>query len=118
MKKAFFVCLLVLASAGTVSAQSSARDFAARLNGSRFFGHDRSWSGAEVIYRSSSVATEADARRWWMSSPAHRRLLLSGAISDVACVGSVCVGRSSSSFSSSVSVSTGRRGPLRRLLGR
>ena len=114
MKKALLVCLLVLASAGTVSAQGTARDFAARLNGSRFFGHDRSWGGAEVIYRSSGLATEADARRWWMSSPAHRRLLLSGAISDVACVGSVCVGRSSSI----VSVSSGGRGPVRRILGR
>lgn len=73
---------------GTASA------YAARMNAGGFFRHDRAWGGAEVIYRSSGQATEAEARQWWMNSPPHRRLLVSGAIQDVACVGGVCVGRS------------------------
>lgn len=68
--------------------------YAARMNAGRFFRHDRSWGGAEVIYRSSGTATEAEARQYWMNSPPHRRLLVSGVIQDVACVGGVCVGRS------------------------
>lgn len=71
----------------------SAFDYAQRMNSSGYFRHDAGFNGAEVIYRSSGVATEADARRWWMNSPRHRALLLSGAITDIACVGNVCVGR-------------------------
>lgn len=118
MKKALLFALLVSAAlVESASAQTGARAYAARMNASGFFRHDRSFSGAEVIYRSSGVATEADARRWWLSSPAHRRLILSGAISDVACVGSVCVGRGggSSSYSSTTVRSTSWTGSGRRL---
>lgn len=81
---------------------SGAHEYAVRLNGSRAFRHDPRFGGAEVIYKSSGIATEADARRWWMNSPPHRKLLLSGAIQDVACVGGVCVGRSVGAVKSNV----------------
>ena len=67
--------------------------FAATLNASGGLFHDNSYNGAEVVYRSSGVATEEAARRSWMRSPGHRRLLLAGKISNVVCVGNVCVGR-------------------------
>lgn len=93
-----FVMLFVFFVAGAftsvVFAQSSAQDYASRMNRGGFFRHDRSWGGAEVIYQSSGVATQADAMRWWMNSPPHRRLIQSGQITDIACVGNVCVGRS------------------------
>lgn len=73
---------------------SGARAYAARMNSTRVFRHDASFQGAEVIYQSSGVATPEAAKTWWMNSPPHRRLLLSGAIQDIQCVGSVCVGRS------------------------
>lgn len=92
------VLLVAFFVAGTftsaVFAQSSAQDYASRMNRGGFFRHDRSWGGAEVIYRSSGMATQADAMRWWMNSPPHRRLIQSGQITDIACVGNVCVGRS------------------------
>lgn len=73
---------------------SGAGLYAARLNAGRIFRHDPAFQGAEVIYKSSGEATEAEARQWWMNSPAHRQLLVSGAIQEIACVGGVCVGRS------------------------
>lgn len=73
----------------------TAESYAVRMNASGSLRHDASFGGAEIIYRSSGMATEADARRWWMNSPRHRALLTSGAITDIACVGNVCVGRSS-----------------------
>lgn len=92
--------LLVVGCSSEAKAQTcldgscgTAAGYAARMNAGGFFRHDRSWGGAEVIYRSSGQATEAEARQWWMNSPAHRRLLVSGAIQDIACVGGVCVGR-------------------------
>lgn len=92
------VLLMVFFVAGTFTsaafAQSSAQDYASRMNRGGFFRHDRGWGGAEVIYRSSGMATQADAMRWWMNSPPHRRLIQSGQITDIACVGNVCVGRS------------------------
>ncbi len=88
------LCFLFGLLATSAFAQSSAQDYAARMNRGGFFRHDRSWGGAEVIYRSSGTATQADAMRWWMNSPPHRRLIQSGQITDIACVGGVCVGRS------------------------
>jgi len=76
-----------------VSYSNSTYGFAATLNASGGLFHDSSYNGAEVIYRTSGVATEDAARRSWMRSPGHRRLLLAGKISDVVCVGNVCVGR-------------------------
>jgi hypothetical protein len=73
---------------------STAAGYAATMNARGLFRHDRAWGGAEVIYQSTGTATETEARAAWMRSPAHRRLLVSGAIQDVACVGGVCVGRS------------------------
>lgn len=81
-------CINVNASSAT-----GAGDYAVKLNQGRLFRHDPSFRGAEVIFKSSGIATEADARRWWMNSPPHRKLLLAGAIQDIQCVGSVCVGR-------------------------
>lgn len=73
--------------------QDSTYGFAATLNASGGLFHDNSYNGAEVVYRSSGVATEEAARRSWMRSPGHRRLLLAGRVSEVVCVGNVCVGR-------------------------
>jgi len=86
--------------------QSGAFEYAQQMNNSGFFRHDRNWGGAEVIYRSSGVATQEDAMRWWMNSPPHRRLVQSGQITDVQCVGGVCVGRSGGSSSYSYNSST------------
>lgn len=88
------LCFLLGSFTASVFAQSSAQDYASRMNNGGFFRHDRGWGGAEVIYRSSGMATQADAMRWWMNSPPHRRLIQSGQITDIACVGNVCVGRS------------------------
>lgn len=96
MKK--FLALSAFFVAGAVTSvafgQSGAFEYANRMNSGGFFRHDRSFNGAEVIYRSSGTATEADAMRWWMNSPPHRRLVQSGQITDIQCVGGVCVGRS------------------------
>lgn len=75
------------------SNQTGAYEYAVNLNRGRVFRHDPAFRGAEVIFRSSGQATEAEAKQYWMNSPGHRRLLLSGAIQEVACVGGVCVGR-------------------------
>ena len=66
------------------------REFAERLNVGRFQ-HDPLYVGAEVIYQSSEPATEAEAIEAWKESPAHNALLPE--ITEVACVGNVCVGR-------------------------
>jgi hypothetical protein len=104
MKNVIWILLALLLFAGCSSAAEAqvcvdgscgtAAGYAARMNAGRFFRHDQAWGGAEVIYRSSGTATEAEARESWMNSPPHRRLLVSGAIQDIACVGGVCVGRS------------------------
>lgn len=80
-------------SANYSSYSDTTYGFATTLNASGGLFHDNSYNGAEVVYRSSGVATEEDARRSWMRSPGHRRLLLAGKISNVVCVGNVCVGR-------------------------
>jgi len=118
---------------GSVEAQdcpggqcSTAASYAARMNAGRFFRHDRTWAGAEVIYRSSGQASEAEAQAAWMRSPAHRRFLVSGAIQDIACVGGVCVGRSVQAVQANIAapfmqgVSSGlksinHRAPLKRI---
>ena len=130
MKKILALCVFFVAGAVTSVSfgQSGAFQYAQRMNSGGFFRHDRSFNGAEVIYRSSGTATEADAMRWWMNSPPHRRLVQSGQITDIQCVGGVCVGRSggtssynynsttTSNYSYSGSGAGGRaRGFLRRL---
>lgn len=95
--------VFVLAISGLAHAQTGAREFAARLDSSRAFYHDRSYGGAEVIYRSSGVATPEAARASWLGSQkGHRELLLSGSITDVQCVGGVCVGRGPATTSKTV----------------
>jgi hypothetical protein len=56
----FFAFLLVVGFC-QVSLAQSAQEYAVELNRSRVFQHDRGFRGAEVIYRSSGTATEADA---------------------------------------------------------
>ena len=75
------------------SYSSSTASFASALNASGSLFHDGSYVGPEVVYRSSGIATQADAMRTWRRSPPHRRLLRSGAITEVVCTGNVCVGR-------------------------
>jgi hypothetical protein len=102
------LCFVMGLMSASVFAQS-AQDYATRMNNGRFFRHDRSWGGAEVIYQSSGTATRQDAMRWWMNSPPHRRLIQSGQITDIACVGNVCVGRSGGggSYNQNVSYNQG-----------
>ena len=94
MKSFVLALCFLLGTVATSAFAQSAYDYASRMDRGGFFRHDRSWGGAEVIYRSSGIATRADAMRWWMNSPPHRRLVQSGQITDIACVGNVCVGRS------------------------
>lgn len=74
--------------------QTGAYEYAQQMNRSGAFRHDPGFRGAEVIYRSSGTATPEAARAAWLQSRAgHRELLLSGSITDIQCVGNVCVGR-------------------------
>lgn len=75
------------------SNQTGAYEYAVRMNRGGFFRHDPAFRGPEVIFKSSGQATPEQANRWWMNSPPHRRLVAGGLISDVQCVGNVCVGR-------------------------
>jgi len=75
-------------------ATSGALEYATVLNSTNIFRHDPGFRGAEVIFRTTGTATIEQAKASWLRSPAHRKLLLSGAINDIRCVGSVCVGRS------------------------
>ena len=83
----------VLGLLATECFAQSAHDYASQMNRTRVFRHDSTWRGAEVIYMSSGIATEAQARQWWMRSPGHRALIVSGSITEIACVGNYCVGR-------------------------
>lgn len=74
---------------------TGARAFAGQLNSGGGLYHDPGFVGAEVVYRSSGPASPAAAHAAWQRSPGHRRLVNSGAITDVQCVGNVCVGRGS-----------------------
>lgn len=93
--------------------------FAAHLNATNRFHHADGYHGAEVIYRSSGVATEQAAiAKWMRSRDGHRELLQSGAITEISCVGGVCVGRGPAMRSSTVSRTYTRNSfgllPLRR----
>jgi hypothetical protein len=78
----------------TVQGQdTSTKQFAQTMNASGSMYHDPNYHGAEVVYRSSGLATEAQARAAWQRSRGHRRLINAGLISHVSCVGNVCVGR-------------------------
>lgn len=101
------LCVLVLSSFA-VGQETGARSFAASLNASRSFHHDRSFGGAEVIFRSSGVATQQQAFAAWSRSPGHARLIDAGLITDVQCVGGVCVGRGGESSTVTRSVQTTR----------
>ncbi|MFN5947249.1 MAG: hypothetical protein ACK43N_02005 [Pirellulaceae bacterium] len=89
--------------------QTGAYEYAQQMNRSGAFRHDPGFRGAEVIYRSSGMATPEAARAAWLQSRAgHRELLLSGAITDIQCVGNVCVGRGGGSVApASYTMSTG-----------
>lgn len=76
-----------------VGPSTGAASFAARLNDRGALFHDRAFNGPEVVYRSSQPATEADALAAWYKSPGHRQLVASGKITEIECVGHVCVGR-------------------------
>lgn len=99
MHKMKFVAVLALLVGMGTSQACLAQDtygsasFANFLNSSGRFHHARNYGGAEVIYRSSGTANQADAMRWWMNSPPHRRLIQAGMIQEIQCVGNVCVGR-------------------------
>lgn len=66
-------------------------DFARELAASNRLYHDPTYQGRENVYRTSGVATEADAIRAWQRSPGHRANL--PYIRNIVCVGGVCVGR-------------------------
>ena len=89
------VTLVCISMSVTAYGQDSygSSNFASFLNNTGRFHHANNFGGAEVIYRSSGVANQADAMRWWMNSPPHRRLIQAGMIQEIRCVGNVCVGR-------------------------
>ena len=86
------VCVSMSVSAYGQDSYGSS-NFASFLNNTGRFHHANNFGGAEVIYRSSGTANQADAMRWWMNSPPHRRLVQAGMIQEIRCVGNVCVGR-------------------------
>jgi hypothetical protein len=55
--------------------------------------HAAGYRGAEVVYRSSGRATQAEAMQAWSQSPGHAALINAGKIKNVVCRGGVCVGR-------------------------
>lgn len=55
--------------------------------------HAAGYRGAEVVYRSSGRATQAEAMQAWSQSPGHAALINAGKIKNVVCNGRVCVGR-------------------------
>lgn len=89
------VCCLLLG--GLVKADTGAEAFAGTMNASGRLYHDRSFRGPEVVFRSSGLASRSMAMAAWLKSRAgHRELIQSGAITEIACVGNVCVGRGAS----------------------
>ncbi len=90
---AFFVLVCIMAPASFAQCTGGSCEYARQMQATGVFRHDASYRGAEVIYWSSGTATAAQARRSWMRSPAHRRLLLTGRIKNVSCYGNYCVGR-------------------------
>lgn len=74
-----------------VQVQQSIHQFAKTLDNSRGIFHDSSYVGRENVYKSSGVATKADAVRAWMNSPGHRANM--PYIRNIVCTGGTCVGR-------------------------
>jgi len=105
---------------GSALAQFGAGEFAARLAASGRLHHDGAFHGPEVVYMSSGVATqEAAVSSWMLSRAGHRELLVSGAITEIACVGNACVGRGAPTVSRSVTrTRQSTRSPLVRRLFR
>jgi hypothetical protein len=84
----------VVAGAFSDCAAADIGSFASSLNSSGRLYHDSGFSGPEVVYRSSGLATRQEAIAAWMRSRAgHRELIESGSITQIVCVGNVCVGR-------------------------
>ena len=117
-----FVGMAVLMGApGLARSQTGAYEFAVRMNSSGGLYHDPGFSGPEVVYRSSGMATPAAAHSAWQRSRGHARLVNAGLITDVQCVGNVCVGRGAgtqSTVARSRTVSRSGRRFVGRLLGR
>lgn len=109
MKNFVLAVVLSVVTCGFVQGQESygTSDFASYLNNSGRFHHANNYGGAEVIYRSSGMANESDAMRWWMNSPPHRRLIQAGMIQEIRCVGNVCVGRGGNGSSQNMTSADG-----------
>jgi hypothetical protein len=88
-----FVIALLLTSSNLIAQDSGAQQYAAQMESSGVFRHDANYSGYEVIYYSSGIATRDGAMASWLRSAPHRALVLAGKITDIACVGRYCVGR-------------------------
>lgn len=93
MRWMFAIGLVSVMSLSAQAQDLGARQFASQLSSSRGIFHDRSFRGAEVVFKSSGVATEAEAMAWWQNSPGHASLINAGAITSIQCSGSACVGR-------------------------
>jgi hypothetical protein len=81
---------------GACSFQSSSFgsfEYARTMQRTRVFAHDRSFRGAEVIFRSSGTATRSQAMSSWLRSRPHAALIRAGRIKEIACSGNFCVGR-------------------------
>ena len=104
-----FVSLVSFIALAGMCASAFAQDtgagsFAATMNASGRMYHDRSFNGPEVVYRSSGPATQDGAMAAWMRSPGHRALVSTGQITDVQCIGNVCVGRGAGTVTKSSTV--------------
>lgn len=91
MRKFLLIC--VLSVLPTTCLADGHLQFARKLNQHRRLYHDRTYNGAEVVYRSSGTATRQGAIQAWLNSPPHRALLQAGKIRNIVCHGNVCVGR-------------------------
>jgi hypothetical protein len=93
MRTIILIILLAASVPSQAADQFGTTAYAKVLNQSRVFRHDPNYRGAEVIFKSSGRATQADAMRAWMQSKGHRALIRAGRITEIRCVGRVCVGR-------------------------
>jgi len=111
----FMFCL----AAGQAQAQLGTQEFAQRMSARGGLYHDPMFRGAEVVYRSSGIATQEAAMASWMRSPPHRALVTSGKITEVSCSGGVCVGRGPGvSMQRTTTTTRSRQISRRGLLGR
>lgn len=103
----FFALLLPLSA----NAQFGSGNFASHLNSTGRFYHSGSFNGTEVIFKKfGGTATREEAIASWLHSrEGHREAILSGSITEIQCVGNVCVGRGSTQTNIQGTMTTTRK---------